>query len=49
METVTIAASRGGAFSLSEMEMLMGSAIVIALLVGMVLARMRRGRQEPRA
>ncbi|HEY0766603.1 MAG TPA: hypothetical protein VGD47_01485 [Steroidobacteraceae bacterium] len=49
METITVAATRGSEFSMSEMEMLVGSAIVIALLVWMVLARVRRDRQEPHA
>ena len=44
METVTIAAARSG-FSLSEMEMLVGSAIVLAALVWMVLSRVRRDRR----
>jgi hypothetical protein len=47
MQTVTIVATRSSAFSLSEMEMLLGSAIVIGALVWMVLSRMRRDRQEP--
>jgi hypothetical protein len=50
VETVVVAASRGSQFSLSEMEMLVGSAIVIAALVWMVLSRARRGRnQQPHA
>jgi hypothetical protein len=44
VETVTIAATRSG-FSLSEMEMLVGSAIVLAVLVWMVLSRARRDRR----
>jgi hypothetical protein len=49
VETITVAASRSSAFNLSEMEMLVGSAIVVALLVWMVLARLRRDRQSPPA
>jgi hypothetical protein len=49
VETVVVAASRSGEFSLSEMEMLVGSAIVIAVLVWMVLSRARRGRSQPHA
>ena len=49
METVVVAASRSSQFSLSEMEMLVGSAIVIAALVWMVLSRARRGRNQPHA
>lgn len=44
METITVAATRSSGFGLSEMEMLVGSAIVLAVLVWMVLARMRRDR-----
>ena len=45
METVTVAASRGSGFGLTEMEMLVGSAIVLAVLVWMVLSRARRDRR----
>jgi len=41
-----VAASRSTQFSLSEMEMLVGSAIVVAALVWMVLSRARRGRNH---
>jgi len=44
VETITVAATRSSEFSLSEMEMLVGSALVIAVLVWMVLTRGRRGR-----
>jgi len=46
VETVVVAASRSTQFSLSEMEMLVGSAIVVAALVWMVLSRARRGRNH---
>ncbi len=49
METITVTASRSSAFSLSEMELMVGSAIVIAVLAWMVLSRMRRDRHEPQA
>jgi hypothetical protein len=49
VETITVAATRSSAFSLSEMEMLIGSAIVVAVLVWMVLSRMRRDRNQPQA
>jgi hypothetical protein len=49
VETITVAATRSGAFSLSEMEMLIGSAIVVAVLVWMVLSRVRRDRNQPQA
>jgi hypothetical protein len=49
--TITVVASRSGAFGLSEMEMLVGSALLIALLAWTVLSRVRhfRGRHEPHA
>ena len=49
METVIVAATRSSEFSLSEMETLVGAAIVVAVLVWMVLSRSRRGRSEPHA
>ena len=49
METITVAASRSSAFTLSEAEMMVGSAIVIVVLAWMVLARLRRDRQQRRA
>ena len=49
METVVVTASRTSAFNLSEMEILVGSVIVIALLAWMVLARGRRGSHQPHA
>ncbi len=49
VETITVAASRSAEFSLSEMEMLVGSAIVIAVVVWMLLARVRRDRNQPHA
>jgi hypothetical protein len=51
METVTVAASRG--FSVADMEMLVGSAVVVAVLAWMIFTKMKqlRGRhqEEPRA
>jgi hypothetical protein len=44
VETITVAASRSSAFSLSEMEMLVGSALAVALLAWMLLAKLRRDR-----
>jgi len=44
METVNVAASRGSTFSFSEIELLVGSAIVVAVLSWMVFARVRRAR-----
>jgi ABC-type nickel/cobalt efflux system permease component RcnA len=50
METVTIAASRG--FTAADMEMLVGSVVIVAALTWMLFSKMRhlRGRhqQEPR-
>ncbi len=48
METVTVASTRG--FALSEMEILIGSAIVIAVVAWMVFSGVRhfRSRHEPR-
>jgi hypothetical protein len=47
METVTIASTRG--FSMSEMEILVGSAVVIAILAWTVLSSVKhfRSRQLP--
>jgi hypothetical protein len=46
METVTIATSRG--FTVSDMEMLVGGAIIVAALAWMVVSKMKhlRGRHE---
>ena len=50
METITVTASRSSSmFSLSEMELLVGSAMVVVVLAWMVLSRMRRDRNEPHA
>jgi hypothetical protein len=48
METVTVASTRG--FSLSEMEILVGSAVVLAVLVWTVVSSSKhfRARQLPR-
>jgi Tfp pilus assembly protein PilE len=44
METVTVAASRG--FTLSEMEILVGSAVVLAVLAWMVLSSVKHFRSR---
>ena len=49
METVTVAAARPSAFSLSEMELLVGSAAVIVVIAWMLFARVRRDRHQPHA
>lgn len=46
MEPVIITASRASAFNLSEMAMLVGSVIVIALLAWMVFSRVRRAHDH---
>ena len=48
METVTVEATRG--YSLSEMEIFVGSAVVLVVLVWAVLSSVKhfRGRQVPR-
>ena len=47
METVTIVTSRG--LSVSEMGMLVGSAVIVAALAWVMLSKMKhlRGRHEP--
>jgi hypothetical protein len=47
MQTITIVASRGGGFYLTDAEMLIGSAIVIALIAWAVLSRVRHFRGKP--
>jgi hypothetical protein len=50
VETITVTASRGsGVISLSEMELLVGSAMVVVVLAWMVLSHIRRDRQDPHA
>jgi len=46
METVTIATSRG--FTVADMEMLVGSAVIVAALAWMLISKMKqlRGRQH---
>ena len=48
METITVTAARG--FALSEMQLRVVGAIVIAVVTWMVLSRVKhfRSRQEPR-
>ncbi len=48
METITVAATRG--YSLSETEILVGSAVVLVVLVWTVLSSVKhfRSRQVPR-
>jgi hypothetical protein len=49
VETVVVTASRTSAFNLSEMQILVGSVIVIALLAWMLVSRGRRGSHQPHA
>ncbi len=49
MQTITVVASRNGGFGLTEMEMLIGSALVIALIVWTVASRVRHFRGKPHA
>ena len=44
METITVSATRASTFTLSEMELLVGSAVVIGVIAWMVFTRMRRDR-----
>lgn len=46
METVTIATTRG--FSVADMEMLVGSAVIVAALAWMLVSKMKhlRGRHQ---
>ena len=49
MQIVTVSAERSSAFSMSDMGILVGSALVIAVLAWMVLARVRRIRHQRHA
>ncbi|HUL46634.1 MAG TPA: hypothetical protein VLV25_06020 [Steroidobacteraceae bacterium] len=49
MQTITVVASRTGGFGLTETEMLIGSAIVIALVAWTVLSRVKHFRGKPHA
>ena len=49
METITVVASRSGAFGLTETELLIGSAVVIALVAWAVLSRVKNFGGKPQA
>ena len=49
MQTITVVASRSGAFGLTETELLIGSAVVIALVAWTVLSRVKHFRGKPHA
>jgi len=48
MQTITVVASRSG-FGLTEMELLIGCGLVLALVVWTVLSRVRHFRGKPHA
>jgi hypothetical protein len=45
VEPIVVTATRTGVFGLSEMEWVVGSLIVVALLAWMVVTRVRRDQQ----
>jgi hypothetical protein len=49
VETITVSATRTSAFSMTDMELLVGSAVVIVVIAWMVFARMRRDRSGRQA
>jgi hypothetical protein len=50
LETITVAASRiNTTSSPSEMALLVGAVLVVAVVVWMVLSGVKRNRQQPRA
>jgi len=49
VQTITVVASRSGAFGLTETELLIGSAVVIALVAWTVLSRVKHFRGKPHA
>jgi hypothetical protein len=49
VQTITVVASRSGGFGLTEMEMLVGSALVIALVAWTVVSRVKHFRGKPHA
>jgi hypothetical protein len=46
VETITVVASRSSGIGLSDVEMLLGSAVVIALIAWTVLTRTRHFRSR---
>ena len=48
MDTVTVVASRGSAFGLTEIELSICSALVIGVFAWVLFARMRRARSANR-
>jgi hypothetical protein len=49
VQTITVVASRSGAFGLSETELLIGSAVVIGLVAWAVLSRVKHFGGKPHA
>jgi hypothetical protein len=49
METITVVASRSGAFGLTETEMLIGGAVLFALIAWAVLSRIKHLGGKPHA
>jgi hypothetical protein len=49
VETITVTASRGSVFGLSDMELLVGAAMVVGVLAWMVISRVRRDRHFPQS
>ena len=49
MDTITVVASRPSTFSLSEMETLVGSALVVLVIAWTLFTRVRRQRQQRHA
>jgi hypothetical protein len=49
VQTITVVASRSGAFGFSETELLIGSAVVIALVAWAVLSRVKHFGGKPQA
>jgi hypothetical protein len=49
VQTITVVASRSSGFGLTETEMLIGSAILIALVAWTVLSRVKHFRGKPHA
>jgi hypothetical protein len=49
VQEITIVASRSHGFGFTDMEMLIGSALVVALLAWTVLSRVRHFRGKPQA
>jgi hypothetical protein len=49
VQEITIVASRSHGFSLTEMEMLIGSALLITLVAWTVLSRVRHFRGKPQS